>query len=189
MHIDQEATMSEDNPLRQDIQALEERVGRLERQAMGYGEPFQIQTLADKLTERIEREQIDLKSQVAGQLEYSILIRGSGGTWAMSESETLEKFLSYSSESLARSIAGLAHPVRIELFKALLTGPKESSVLMEIAGLNTTGQLYHHLTAMADVGLVERRSRNLWSAQNLGAFALLITSGHMLSEWRGGDES
>jgi hypothetical protein len=181
--------MSDDYSLRQDIQALEERVGRLERQAMGYGEPTHVRALGDKLTERVEQEQIDLKTHVVGQVEYSIIVRSSGGTWAMSESETLEKFLASSSESLARSIGGLAHPVRIELFKALLTGPKESSVLLDIAGLNTTGQLYHHLTAMADVGLVERRSRNLWSAQNLGAFALLITAGHMLSEWRGGDET
>jgi hypothetical protein len=181
--------MSEDNTLRQDIQKLEERVGLLERQAMGYGEPLHVRALNDKLTERIEQEQIDLKTQAVGQVEYSIMIRSSGGTWGMSESETLEKFLDASSDSLAKSIGGLAHPVRIELFKALLTGPKESTVLLEIAGLNTTGQLYHHLTAMADVGLVERRSRNLWSAQNLGAFALLITAGYLLSEWRGGDET
>jgi hypothetical protein len=73
------------------------------------------------------------------------------------------------------------------LYKALLTGRKESSELLEIANLNTTGQLYHHLQAMADVGLVSRRSRNLWECQNQVAFLHLIAAGQWLSDWTGVD--
>ena len=177
--------MPERTNLSDRLQALENRVGQLERQVVSTGDHPEIETLGEKLAQRIADEGIDIEAQPVGQLEFSVLILNKGSNWSMGDSVTLEKLMGASVDSLAKSIGGLAHPVRIKLFKALLEGPQESSVLLEVAGLNTTGQLYHHLQAMADVGLVERRSRNHWAPQNLGAFAMLMGAGRILSDWRG----
>jgi len=177
--------MSERKAANGRLQALEDRVERLEKKIAGPNDLNSMDSLGEKLSRRIEEEGIDIASQPVGQLEFSVLILNKGSNWSMGDSVTLEKLMAASADSLAKSIGGLAHPVRIKLFKALLEGPQESSVLLEIAGLNTTGQLYHHLQAMADVGLVERRSRNLWAPQNLGAFAMLLGAGRILSDWRG----
>lgn len=179
--------MPEHNTLDDRLRGLEERVGRLERQSVGGDGERQASRLADVVNERIEKESLDVSTSAIGQLEFSVLIRHKDSTFGMNDSVMLEKLMAAPAESLAKSIGGLGHPVRIDLYRALLTGPKESTELLEIAELNTTGQLYHHLQAMADVGLVERRSRNLWACQNQGAFAMMLGAGRILSGWRGED--
>jgi DNA-binding transcriptional ArsR family regulator len=144
--------------------------------------------VAQRLDKRIADEGLDPQVAPVGDIEQAVVIRTRAGTWVWHEdSITLERVLAADSDAVAKSIAGLAHPVRIAIARALIDGPKESAALLEIAGLNTTGQLYHHLQAMADVGLVERRSRNLWASQNLGAFALMMYAGVALADWRGPD--
>ena len=161
-------------------QAIEKQV-----QAKVSEVPDSVSDLEAKVDQRAEEKGFDLKTTAVGRIEYSLLIKSGGGTYAMSEDTDLDTLTGLSSESLAESISGLGHPVKIELYKALMSGPKESSELLSIPELNTTGQLYHHLQAMADVGLVERRSRNLWAAQNPGVFVLMLTAARTLSAWRG----
>jgi hypothetical protein len=179
--------MSE-HSLAERVEHLERRVERLEENKANPVAPPVMDRLGQRLDERMQREQLDPKASPIGEIETYLLIRSQGGTWAWGEDDfAFERLLSADPDAVARGIAGLAHPVRIALAKALIDGPKESATLLEIAGLNTTGQLYHHLQAMADVGLVERRSRNLWAGQNLVAFALLMYAGVHLADWRGPD--
>jgi hypothetical protein len=170
------------------VQELERRVERLEGSDANPMPPPLIDRLGKRLDERVQREELDPKVSPVGEIEVNLVIRSGGGTWAWSEDNiAFERLLAADPVAVAKGIDGLAHPVRLALAKALFDGPKESAALLEIAGLNTTGQLYHHLQAMADVGLVERRSRNLWAGQNLGAFTLLMYAGVILSNWRGPD--
>ena len=172
------------------VQDLERRLDRLEASDANPMYPPVVDRLGKRLDERIERDKLDPRTSPVGEVEVNLVVRSGGGTWAWNEdSITFERLMSADPAAVARGIDGLAHPVRIALAKALIDGPKESAALLEIAGLNTTGQLYHHLQAMADVGLVERRSRNLWAGQNLGAFTLLMYAGVILSDWRGPDIS
>ncbi len=177
--------MSEHNSLEAMLEEFRRRLERLERAADSRSGQPHMDRLGDVIDERVEKEGIDPKVQPVGQVEVNALLRIPGNTWGLGDSFTLEDLLGASPEALAKGVGGLAHPVRIALFKALLTGPKESPDLLTIAELNTTGQLYHHLQAMADVGLVERRGRGLWACQNLGAFVLLMAAGKLLADWRG----
>jgi hypothetical protein len=159
----------------------------IEQQSQGWRPEVSesVSDLETKVDARAAEKGFDVKKTPLGRLEYSQLIKAAGGTYTINDEVDLDTLFEIPSSSLAESISGLGHPVKIELFKALLSGPKESSELLSIPELNTTGQLYHHLQAMADVGLVERRSRNLWAAQNPGAFVLMLTAARTLSAWRG----
>ncbi|MDQ3655899.1 MAG: helix-turn-helix domain-containing protein [Chloroflexota bacterium] len=177
--------MSEHNTLEATLEEFRTRLDRLERTADSRSGQPNMDRLGAAIDERVEKEGINPKDQPVGQVEINALLRIPGNTWGYGDSFTLEDLLGASPDALAKGIGGLAHPVRITLFKALLTGPKESPELLAIAELNTTGQLYHHLQAMADVGLVERRGRSLWASQNPGAFVLLMAAGKILADWRG----
>lgn len=182
--------MSEHKSIMAALDDLRERVAQLEaRPTAEPSIPSAIDRLGERLDRRIADEGLDPKDSPVGEIETNVLIRTKGGTWAWGEDDfPFERILDADPDALAKGIGGLAHPVRIVLAKALIDGPKESAALLEIAGLNTTGQLYHHLQAMADVGLAERRGRNLWAGQNLIAFTLLMRAGHQLANWRGPDE-
>jgi DNA-binding transcriptional ArsR family regulator len=107
------------------------------------------------------------------------------GKYVNDHTAGFDALLALPADAIAKSLAGLAHPARIAIYKALLTGSKDSASLLDAAGLNTTGQLYHHLREMEDVGLVVRRGRNLWTTANLEAFALALLVGQYLMNWRG----
>jgi ArsR family transcriptional regulator len=179
--------MQERNSLEQAIDDLRARIERLEARSTDPDMPPDTGRLRASIDQRIQDQGIDPAARHVGQLSVQALLRIAGGTLTWTDDFAFEDLLAADPEALAKGIGGLAHPVRIALFKALLLGPKESAELLEIAGLNTTGQLYHHLQAMADVGLVERRSRNLWVSQNIGAFILLLAAGKALANWRGPD--
>jgi len=178
--------MSE-HTLKERLEDFEQRLARLEATSANPMMPPLIDQISKRLDQRILDEGLDPKASPVGEIDAYLLIRSAGGTWGWSQDITFERLLAADPDEVAKGIAGLAHPVRIALAKALIDGPKESAALLEAAGLNTTGQLYHHLQAMADVGLVERRGRNVWAGQNLGAFALLMHAGVMLADWRGPD--
>ncbi len=177
--------MVEHKSLEAALKDLGARLDRLERTVDSRSSQSNMDRLGATIDARVDEQGIDPKAQPVGEIEVSALLRIPGNTWGYGDSFTLESLLEGSSEALAKGVGGLAHPVRIALFKALLTGPKESPQLLTIAQLNTTGQLYHHLQAMAEVGLVERRGRSLWACQNLGAFVLLLAAGKILADWRG----
>lgn len=63
-------------------------------------------------------------------------------------------------ESIVRVLAALSSGPRLALYRAALAGPVTSAELMAAAGLNTTGQLYHHLRELVGVGLMAQEGRD-----------------------------
>lgn len=63
-------------------------------------------------------------------------------------------------EGSLRVLAALASAPRLALYRAALGGPVTSAELMAAAGLNTTGQLYHHLRELLGVGLLAQEGRD-----------------------------
>jgi hypothetical protein len=163
---------------------LRERLERLERLVLVPHQGDDLDRLAQMVSERAGRMDAETRQRI-GQIEIYAHLRLPGQTHRIVDDFRFEDLLATSAEMLAYGISGLAHPARIAICKALLDGPKETSALLELAGLNTTGQLYHHLQAMAEIGLVERRGRNLWAIQNIGAFVMLLGAGKILANWRG----
>ncbi|HEX2034804.1 MAG TPA: helix-turn-helix domain-containing protein [Chloroflexota bacterium] len=179
--------------VRAELAALRERVARLEAEAVGRESrpPEEGNPLAQQVEAAYEAASEEARRYPIGSvrlLAYFRLARPHQNEYARIAEDVTAGFdtlLKLPSEGIARSLAGLAHPVRLELYKALLTGAQDSAALMEAAGLNTSGQLYHHLREMEEVGLVVRRGRNLWANVNLQAFAFALQVGKELMLWRG----
>lgn len=163
---------------------LRERLERLERLVLVPHQGDDLDRLAQMVSERAGRMDAETRQRI-GQIEIHAHLRLPGQTHGIVDDFRFEDLLATSAETLAYGIGGLAHPARIAICKALLDGPKETAALLDAAALNTTGQLYHHLQAMAEIGLVERRGRNLWAIQNIGAFVMLLGAGKILANWRG----
>ena len=67
-------------------------------------------------------------------------------------------------ENAVRVLAALSSAPRLALYRAALDGPVASAALMAAAGLNTTGQLYHHLRELVGVGLMAQEGRDRYAA-------------------------
>ena len=62
-----------------------------------------------------------------------------------------------------RVLAALASMPRLALYRAVLDHPATSGELMKAAGLNTTGQLYHHLRELIGAGLIAQEGRDRYA--------------------------
>ncbi|MCR2811596.1 helix-turn-helix domain-containing protein [Microbacterium sp. zg.Y1090] len=59
----------------------------------------------------------------------------------------------------AAALQALAHPVRLELLRRILTGTTTTAELAGIDSLGTTGQLHHHLRQLVSSGWVRQSGR------------------------------
>ncbi len=66
-------------------------------------------------------------------------------------------------EGSVRVLAALASMPRLALYRAVLEHPATSGELMRAAGLNTTGQLYHHLRELIGAGLIMQEGRDRYA--------------------------
>jgi DNA-binding transcriptional ArsR family regulator len=177
------------NDLRAELADLRDRVARLEQRAAAHQE--EEHPLAAPVEEAFAKADEAAKRYPIGQLRVEQYFRihrpheNEYGRFVDGHTVGFDALLALPPDAVARSLAGLAHPARLAIYKALLTGSKDAPTLLEAAGLNTTGQLYHHLREMEEVGLVVRRGRNLWAHANLHAYALALAVGQILIQWRG----
>lgn len=59
----------------------------------------------------------------------------------------------------AAALAALGHPVRLELLRHILSGIHATAELADVASLGTTGQLHHHLRQLVAAGWVRQSGR------------------------------
>ncbi|HKQ50257.1 MAG TPA: winged helix-turn-helix domain-containing protein [Phycisphaerae bacterium] len=85
---------------------------------------------------------------------------------------------------VARMLAGLAHPDRIRILRAILQGSATHFALHKAVGLKT-GPLYHHLRALERAGVLTMATRNAYELTKRGRVALLVT--HTLGAVFGGN--
>ena len=78
-------------------------------------------------------------------------------------------------EVLARMLSGFAHPDRIRLARAVLTGANTHHLLADASRLKT-GPLYHHLRELERAGLLARTARNAYAITDFGRIALFVTA-------------
>jgi len=62
----------------------------------------------------------------------------------------------------AAAFQALAHPVRLELLRRILTGTTTTAELAGIDSLGTTGQLHHHLRQLVAAGWVRQSGRGIY---------------------------
>ncbi|WP_075741866.1 MULTISPECIES: ArsR/SmtB family transcription factor [Actinoalloteichus] len=70
-----------------------------------------------------------------------------------------ERVMSLPLPPAAGVLSALGHPGRAAIVRRLLASSATAVELQESAGLNSTGQFYHHLRTLTGVGLVEQDGR------------------------------
>lgn len=86
---------------------------------------------------------VDLAGEVHWQIEYDA-----------------RALLDIDPEPLALVLSTLGHPTRLAIVRRLLQGEASSTDLQEWLGEVSTGQLYHHLGALAAAHLIGKGGRN-----------------------------
>jgi hypothetical protein len=56
-------------------------------------------------------------------------------------------------------LAALAHPIRLQVLKALIEGKRDTQSLASLPNMGTTGQLYHHLKELEAAGWIRQPRR------------------------------
>lgn len=124
---------------------------------------------------------------VCGALTFAgILTEGGTESLAWQEDRPVAPMLRRDWRSAAAVLAALAHPIRLEIVRRLLIGAHTTAELAEIAGLGTSGQLYHHLKELQSAGLVVASARNHYdvvAAKAIGAL-VIVTAALSGEPWR-----
>jgi DNA-binding transcriptional ArsR family regulator len=76
--------------------------------------------------------------------------------------------------SVARLLAALAHPARLALVRALLTGDRTSHELQAVIDSGSAGQLYHHLRDLISAGIVDQTGRSRYRIADSRVIPLLV---------------
>ncbi|MEF3303283.1 ATP-binding protein [Paenibacillus sp. GYB003] len=95
-----------------------------------------------------------------GAIYFSGHYRSGGRTMRFDARErSLGGLLGINSEKAAKVIAALGHKQRLDLLLAVWDEPLTGSELVERLNMGTTGQLYHHLKALAGADLLAQEER------------------------------
>lgn len=70
-------------------------------------------------------------------------------------------------------LTALAHPVRLALVQAVLTGTHTTADLAALPGIGTSGQVYHHLNLLASGGWLRSPRRGRWEVPGERTIPLL----------------
>lgn len=72
-------------------------------------------------------------------------------------STSIKKVLKRDSFELAKTINAFASEERVEIVKALLNKSQTANELMERLGFSSTGKLYHHLSFLEKIGVINKK--------------------------------
>ncbi|HIY67750.1 MAG TPA: winged helix-turn-helix domain-containing protein [Candidatus Agrococcus pullicola] len=151
--------------LREQLQALTERVDALESDAQPTRTPvaapvdeekfWALAGLQSRLTNHPETA--DGETMLVGSLTLPtgapVAWQQSAGTAGLLEAEWSDR---------AATFAALGHPVRVELLRHILSGTHATADLAQIETLGTTGQLHHHLRQLVAAGWVRQSGRGTY---------------------------
>ncbi|WP_337868020.1 hypothetical protein [Meiothermus sp.] len=102
------------------------------------------------------------------------------GTWGWQWGLPVGPLLKTPWSEVAQSLAALAHPLRLEILRAVLNGKSSSQDLQHLADIGTTGQLYHHLKELQSAGWLKvgkRGSYTVPSEQIIPVLVILSAAG------------
>ena len=166
------------------LDAVERRLDQLERQATGAGpdtpsaphDPDLGQTLWV-----LDGLRAQLAPGAGAVVLAGVAPLPTGEQYAWQYGQTTEDLLGASWVELGKAIAALGHPVRLRLLQLILTGKRSAADLQSLAGLGTTGQLYHHLRQLMAAGWLVQATRGHYSVPGsrvIPLLVLLLAAGH-----------
>lgn len=118
----------------------------------------------------------DAGAGARGALHYAGSFR-QGDTLLKWEPQAREAdaLLEFDSERAAKILAALGHKQRLDILRALLVQPQTGAALVEQLQMGTTGQLYHHIKALAGADLLRQEERGgLYAVQPQRLLPILL---------------
>ena len=88
------------------------------------------------------RERLD---DAGGVMFTGALTTPVGERYLWQQGVTTDEILDVDWADQAQALSALGHPVRLQILQYVLSGVRTTAELAEIAEVNTTGQLHHHL--------------------------------------------
>ncbi|QGH68617.1 helix-turn-helix transcriptional regulator [Pseudactinotalea sp. HY158] len=111
--------------------------------------------------------------------EGAVMLVGSltlpdGAPVAWQQSAGTEGLLESAWDDRAETFSALAHPVRIELLRHILSGMHATADLADLDSVGTTGQLHHHLRQLLAAGWVRQSGRGSYEVPAPRVVPLLV---------------
>lgn len=104
-----------------------------------------------------------LESCDDGAVMFGGSVTTDGGTYEYQWTRPTEVVTEHAWSDQIEHLAALAHPVRAEMLRHLLSGPATPADLVAAEVVTSTGTAYHHLNALQAAG---------WVAKEAGAYAI-----------------
>lgn len=142
--------------LEERLSAVERRLAGLEQAAPG-GREVRIGDGGLWLVEESQRRDPD------GAVHYGGHVEVAAGPVRWQYGHTSEDLLARDWSLVADGLAALAHPVRLHLLQLVLSGTDTTAALVADDAVGTTGQVHHHLRALAAAGWVASTGRGRWA--------------------------
>lgn len=151
------------------VAALEGRVEQASGQGgQGLGEAF---WALERLKEEAARHEVGGgAAMIVGAVETPGGVRAE---WQ--EGVGAEELFEHEWAEYADALAALGHPVRLRLMRALLDGRSSVVELVELDGVGTTGQIYHHLRQLTSAGWLRSAGRGRYEVPVARIVPLLTT--------------
>ncbi|HEX6972095.1 MAG TPA: winged helix-turn-helix domain-containing protein [Limnochordia bacterium] len=121
------------------------------------------------------------EENVMGLLEYygSFSADGRRSIWA--SRHVIDALLEQDDHAVARVLAAIGQPQRLQILKALLIKPRTAAELVRDLQLGTTGQAYHHLRTLLAADLIRGGDeRGIYECvpHRVQALVLLLAGAH-----------
>lgn len=168
--------------LAQRLADLTERVTALEDRAAGTAAAASAGELPDPdvfwALHRLRSELAELGEEDGGVMIVGTVASGpSGGRAEWQQAFGTAALLESDWTSLADTVAALGQPVRLRLIQGLLAGRSTVAELVELDGVGTTGQIYHHLRQLVAAGWLQAAGRGRYEVPPHRLVPLLVTLG------------
>lgn len=98
-----------------------------------------------------------------GAIHYGGHVEVAAGPVHWQYGHTAEDLLARDWSLVADGLSALAHPVRLHLLQLVLSGTDTTAALVADDAVGTTGQVHHHLRALAAAGWVVSVGRGRWA--------------------------
>jgi hypothetical protein len=159
------------------LDAVEQRLDQLERQARGAGADTPSAPRGPDLGQTfwvLDALKARLAPGAGAVVLAGVAPLPTGEQYAWQYGQATGGMLEASWPELSTTIAALGHPVRLRLLQLILTGTRAAADLQSLAGLGTTGQLYHHLRQLMVAGWLIQTARGHYSVPGSRVIPLLV---------------